>query len=308
MTSPGITRVEVFGQGGEYLCVHGDGAGDRGVYLAEGGVAGIYDSPEKQTWKSGARTIGAKQKNRKILARDMDLRFLCKETYTHSAEENESYLVQAIGYELDPWDTDARYARLRVTTDVSGWRDLDIVQYQEPDFSPRQDPILHQMLDPILKLRSGNPDWYSEDVISSATWTDDGWQNLVVENPTPRPMLIKWVATAGLWTIPDFSWQGGKGERRPAGVHSERFIACPEITASDGGLVIDLDMTEMMARSANDTNILARFGGKFFKYPVPPYTQRQTLPVYCEPPEGGAMIQLVQPRRWPRPWGLELRA
>ena len=73
-------------------------------------------------------------------------------------------------------------------------------------------------------------------------------------------------------------------------------------------MVIDLDMTELMARSANDTNILARFGGKFFKYPVPPYTQRQTLPVYCEPPVGGAMIQLVQPRRWPRPWGLELRA
>jgi hypothetical protein len=309
MQNDGIIRIELFGQNDEYLCVHGQGAGDRGVYLAEGQVAGIYDSPEKQVWKSGSRQIGSKQKNRKILARDMDLGFHCKETPTHSAEENESFLVQAIGYGLDDWDQNARYARLRVTTDVSGWRDLDIVQFEEPDFSPRQDPIGHQHFNPILKLRSGNPDWYQDDVISTATWTEDGWKEVVVENPTPRPMLIRWVATQGTWTIPDFSWQGGKGKRFPAGQHSERYIACPTITASDGGMVVDLDMQELMVRSANDTNILARFGGKFFKYSIPPYTQRQTLPVFCEDvPDNGAMIQLVQPRRWPRPWGLELRA
>jgi hypothetical protein len=304
----GITSIEIFGQNDEYLCVHGDGAGDRGVWLGEGQVSGIYDSPEKQVWKSGARQIGSKQKNRKILARDMDLGFKCRETRTHSAEENESYLIQAIGYELDEWDIEAKYARLRITTDMSGWRDLDIVQYQEPDLSPKQDPIKDQLFNPILKLRSGNPDWYQDDVVSPQAWTEAGWKDVTVENPTPRPMLIKWVATRGLWTIPDFSWQGGKSKRRPAGVHSGRFIACPEITASDGGMTIDLDPQELMVSSANDTNILARFGGKFFKYPIPAYTQRQTLPVYCDPPEEGAMIQLIQPRRWPRPWGVELRA
>jgi hypothetical protein len=305
----GITRIEIYGQNGEYLCVHGQGAGDRGVYLAEGQVAGIYDSPEKQVWKSGARQIGAKQRNRKIMARDMDLGFHCKETPLHSAEENESYLVQAIGFGLDLWDDDARYARLRITTDVSGWRDLDIVQYEEPDFSPRQDPLMHQHLNPILKLRSGNPDWYEDDVVSVARYSEDGWQEVVVENPTPRPMLIRWVATQGTWTIPDFSWAGAKGKRFPAGQYSDRYIACPTVTSSDGGMVIDLDMTELMVRSANNTNLLARFGGKFFKHAVPPYTQRQTLPVFCEDvPDSGAMIQLVQPRRWPRPWGLELRA
>lgn len=309
MQTEGITSIEIFGQNNEYLCVHGRGAGDRGVYLAEGQVSGIYDSPEKQTWKSGSRQIGARQTNRKILARDMDLGFHCKETRTHSAEENESYLIQAIGYGLDEWDADARYARLRITTDVSGWRDLDIVQYAEPDFSPKQDPLAHQHLNPILKLRSGTTDWYEDDVVSSATWTEDGWRELVVENPCPRPMLIRWIATRGTWTIPDFSWQGPKGARFPGGRHSERYIACPEITASDGGMVVDLDMQELMVRSANDVNLLARFGGKFFMHPIPPYTQRQTLPVFCENvPEGGAMIQLVQPRRWPRPWGLELRA
>lgn len=306
---PGITKIEIFGQDDEYLCVHGDGAGDRGVYLGEGQVAGIYDSPEKQVWKSGARQIGARQRNRKILARDMDLGFKIKETRTHTAEENESYLIQAIGYGLDQWDLNAKYARMRITTDISGWRDLDIVQYQEPDFSPKQDPIMQQFFNPVLKLRSGNPDWYEDDVISTAYWPEDGWQEIVVENPTPRPMLHKWIATQGTWTLPDFSWQGGKGKRFPGGEHSARYIGCPEVTAGDGGMTIDLDLNELMARAANGTNILARFAGKFFKYAIPPYTQRQTLPVFCEDvPAGGAMLQLVQPRRWPKPWGLELRA
>ena len=305
----GVTRIEIIGQNDEYLCVHGDGAGDRGVYLAEGQVAGIYDSPEKQVWKSGSRQIGSRQVNRKILARDMDLGFICKETQTHTAEENESYLVQAIGYGLDQWDDDAKYARMRVTTDISGVRDLDIVQYEEPDLSPRQDPIMHQMLNPVLKLRSGNPDWYEPDVISSQTWVEDGWKEVVVENPTPRPMLHKWIATEGRWTIPDFSWRGSKGHRFPGREHVDRYVTAPLITPADGGMVIDIDLSELMARSANDTNILARFGGQFFKYAIPPYTQRTVLPVYCsDVPDSGAMIQLVQPRRWPRPWGLHLNA
>ena len=227
----GIIRAEIFGQNGEYLCVHGDGAGDRGVYLGEGQVAGIYDSPEKQVWKSGSRQIGAKQRNRKILARDLDLGFLCKETTTHTAEENESLLIQAIGYDLDQWDEDAKYARLRITTDISGWRDLDIVQYQEPDLAPAQDPIMQHLLNPVLKLRSGNPDWYSDDVVSSVTFTEDGWKEIVVENPSPRPMLHKWICTMGTWTLPDFSWVGSKGNRRPGGKHVDRYITAPTITS-----------------------------------------------------------------------------
>lgn len=309
MRNPGITRIEIFGQNDEYLVVHGDGAGDRGCTLAEGGVRGIYDSPEKQTWKSGARQIGAKQVNRKALARDMDLKFLCKETRSHTAEENESFLVQAIGYGLDEWDDDAKYARLRITTDLSGWRDMDIVQYEEPDFDHKQDPIMHQLLAPVLKLRSGNPDWYSDDIISQAKFDEDGWGEVTVENPTPRPLLHKWVATQGTWTLPDFSWRGAPGKRYPGGTHGSRMIACEPLTAGDGGMTIDTDLSALHIRSGNNTNLLARFGGKHFQHSIPPYTQKTTLPVFCEQvPEQGAMIQLIQPRRWPRPWGLELRA
>lgn len=302
-------KIEIYGQNDEYICVHGDGAGTQGIYLGEGQVAGLYDAPEKQTWKAGARTIGAKQKGRKIMARDLELGFLCKETLTKTAEENESYLVQAIGYDLDEWDDDAKYARLRVTTSMSGPRDLDIVQYEEPDLSPDRDPIADQLINPVLKLRSGNPDWYTDDVTSHGFWVDDGWQEMTVENPTPRPMMHRWVATPGVWTLPDFSWRGPKWNRRPGGDYSDRYITCPEITAADGAMYIDLDKTELPARSANGTNLSARFAGQFFMWLIPPYTQRQTLPVYCgDVPDEGAELRLIQPRRWPRPWGGEWHA
>ncbi len=302
-------RVEIIGQNGEYLCVHGDREGNEGVYLGEKQVAGIYDAPEKQTWKAGARTIGAKARGRKILARDLELGFLCVDTSDRSAEENEAYLIQAIGFELDEWDDDATYAKLRITSSMSGSRDLDIVQYEEPDLSPDHDPVAVQFINPVLKMRSGNPDWYTDDVVSLGIWADDGWQQMTVENPTPRPMMHKWVGTPGTWMLPDFSWRGPRGNRYPKGDYSDRYISCPEITAADGGLWIDTDKTELMARASNDTNILARFGGQFFMHLIPPYTQRQTLPVYCSNvPKGGAQLRLIQPRRWPRPWGGELRA
>jgi hypothetical protein len=310
VSKTGITRIEIFGQNDEYLCVHGDGQGNRGVWLGENQVHGIYDAPEKQTWKSGARMIGSKQKNRKILARDMDLGFKCTKTVTHSAEENESYLVQALGYELDEYDDDAKYAKMAITTDLSGTRYLDIVQYEEPDFSPKQDPIKDQLLNPILKLRSGNPDWYEDDVVSQAVLTSDGWGEVIVENPTPRTMYHIWICTMASWTLPDFSWRGPKGNRRPGGEHVDRYITCPTITASDGGMTINLDtVNDLMAKSANDTNILARFGAQSFLHAIPPYTQRQTLPVYAlDVPDAGAMVKLVQPIRWPRPWGLHFNA
>ena len=303
----GITRIEIHGQNDEYLCVHGDSEGNRGIYLGLDQVAGIYDAPEKQTWTSGARQIGANQRNRKIMARDMELGFMIRETTTHAAERNEAYLFQSIGYELDEWDSGAKYARLAITTEDSGRRDLDILQYEEPDIEPPIDPIQQQFSNPILKIRSGEPDWYEDDVITSHTFTQDGWGAVEVENPTPRAMWHKWVCTVGTWTLPDFSWDGPRGDRRPAGQHSDRYLTADAITAADGGLLIDVDRAELPARTPNGTNITARFRGQAFIYKIPAYTQRQSLPVYvADVPDAGAMVQLVQPRRWPRPWGGEL--
>jgi hypothetical protein len=74
----------------------------------------------------------------------------------------------------------------------------------------------------------------------------------------------------------------------------------------NGGAVVDLDGNELMFRDANDTNILGQLAGQFFNFPIPPYTPPTDLPVsYTGAPGGGAMVRLVQPRMWSRPWGLE---
>ncbi len=304
---PGIRDISIHGQNDEYLCVHGDDRGTQGVYLSEGGVDAIYDSPEKQTWKQGARQQKAKQKSRKSLARDMDLQFTCVETHGRTAEQNESLLIQAVGFELDKWDDDAKYAKLAVSTDLSGTRVLDVLQYEKPQLEPKIDPIAQQILKPILKLRSGDPDWYSKPDVSKAVFTSAGWAEVEVSNPTNREMMLKWVVTGGTVTLPDFSWRGAPGNRRPGGDDAARMVPCPKLLPADNGMTVDLDPDELMARSGNNTNILARFAGRFFQYKIPPYTQKQAIPVYAtDIPSGGSVtVELIQPRRFSRPWGQE---
>lgn len=313
MSNLGIRDISIIGQNDERICVHGENRGQQGVYLSEGGVSHLYDSPEKQTWKQGARQQRAKQKNRKSLARDMDLQFTVRETPGRTAEQNESQLVQAVGFELDRWDDAAKLAKVALSTDVSGTRYLEVVQYEDPDLDPKTDPIRQQLLKPVLKIRAGDPDWYEIDADSpyghqftQCTFTSDGWGEIEVANPTNRVMAIKWVCTVGTWLLPDPSWRGAPNHRRPGGPDAARMLPCPTITAVDGGLVVDRDPDELMARTPNNTNLLARFGAKFLQYDIPPYTQKQMLPVYVEDvPTNGAAVHLVQPRRWSRPWGLE---
>lgn len=314
---PEIVQIVIHGQNGELIPVHGDGAGTRGVYLSEGGVDTLLThAPEKQTWKSGARQKGSKPKNRKILHKDIDLTFLVLETDVTSYEVNDSYLEQAIGFELDPYDDDAHYAKVGITTDISGTRYLDIVQYEQADFEPELDPMQQEFGETTLKVRAGDPDWYelfdgNPYWTSACDFTGSGEGFVWVSNPTPRDMHLYWVATMGTWEIPDFSWQGKKGARTPGGRDSARFIKTPPITTTHGGLRVNAtDRTKLMAEDFHDTNILALFGGQHFVHKIPAYTQKQKLPVFFTDSEsmGQGRIELRQPRLWPRAYGGELRA
>ena len=53
MATPGITQI-VIRRGLAVFHVYGPKAGREGVWLAKGQVDGIYDSPVKTTWRSGA--------------------------------------------------------------------------------------------------------------------------------------------------------------------------------------------------------------------------------------------------------------
>lgn len=317
---PGIRKVEIIGQDDESIVVYPEAKANRGLYLAEGQVMGLWDTKEKQTWKSGARSKGSKPKNRKILAQDMELGFHATESRTHTYEENDSYLIQAVGFELDQWDDDAKYAKIAVHTDLSGVRYRDIVQYEEPQFTPKHDPIMQQHGNVILKLRSGQPDWYELNekgqpfVVKACEFTADGWSEVEVSNPTNREMVVNWVCTgpaAGedgvVYTLPDRSWRGKKGARFPGGPDEGRFLVSPGITFAHGGLVITVgDPDELPVRDFHGTNIIALFGGKHFMYKIPPYTQPQMLAVHAQNvPAGGCRVELRQRRLWSRPWGLE---
>ena len=312
MANPGIVAIRIR-RGNTVFHVHGEKAGLEGVWLAQRQVNGIYDSPIKSTWKTGAFQVGSTQKAIKRLHRDMELGFHVTDTIADSFEWNESLFRQIFAYETDRWSVDPQPTTIEVVTELSGTRKLDVLMYEQPEFAAVTDPIQQQFGNLILKLRAGQPMWREDDVISQFTSTASSAAGTVtVSNPTDQPMMHKWVLTPGhtsgsaIWTLPDFQWVGDPGERVPGGINAARYIRDITVTAANGGCVIDLDRQELMYRDYNNTNILGQQGAsKIFNYVIPPYTPEFELPVSYKGANGGATVQLVMPRNWSRPYGLE---
>ena len=311
---PSVT-INVHGCDGSFWPVHGEDAGADGVWLGQDQVKGLYDAPVRSAWRSGAREPGGRMKGMWHEVRDLSLGFhiTARRLPGGDQEDIDSRFRQAFDYREDPWDHDARLARIEAITDNST-RSLEVQLYEKPDFDPDIDPIRMDYLNLILPLRAGMPFWYEPDVVTSWFTLTAGAGEIEVENPTDLPMYHKWICTIADWVLPDVSWEGPPGDRHP-GVSkltgrddSQRAIIMPHLTAINGGAVVDLDPMKLMVRDKHDTNLLGQMPvpGMFFEYVIPPYTQRQTLPVsVTNVPAEGAMVQLVQPRRWSRMYGLQ---
>lgn len=310
-----IRGLWITGQGREFH-VHGDQAGTEGAWIAKGGAKGIWDSPVKTTWKTGAFQEGSTQKAVKRLHRDMTIGFHITDNQSGSAEDNEADFRGIFDYEDDEWDDDPEPTVLHVDTDRSGERRLDMLMYDTPVFEPDIDPIQQQYFNLILKLRAGQPDWYQLNPATGKDFTTvfesgatDAEGFIEVENPTDRPIKQKWVLTRAQWRIPDVSWKGAKYRRAPGGPYRNRVVEMRPITAVQGGVVISLDThKDLMVRDFNYTNALPALlpNGQHFIHIVPPHTPKTLLPIsYIDAPAGGARAELVQPRRWSRPWGQE---
>lgn len=283
--------------------VHGDQAGAEGVYLAKGQVQGLYDSPVRTTWKSGAFQVGSSQRARKFEHRDLALGFHIKDTLT-SWQFNDSQFRRIFDYEEDPWDVNYEPTVVEVDTDLSGTRKLDVLMFEAPDFDPDLDPVQQQHGNVILKLRAGQPMWYEDDYTFTFTGSGASASGTVsVVNPTDQIAYHKFVLTPATWTLPDRDWVGAPGARVVSG---SRNVSGVTITSNNGGAVVDLDRQELMFRDANNTNLLAQLAGKFFEYPIPPYTPATNLPVSYSGGGSGASVTVRIPVRWSRPWGLEL--
>lgn len=312
MSTPGGLEIR-FRRGDTVFHTYGGlDEGIEGVKLAKEAVQGIYDAPVKTTWKTGAFQRGSTQRHRKWLHRDMELGFHVGGTMATSWGYNDSEFRKIFDYEDDPHEEIPTKTVMEVETEMSGVRMLDVLMYEAPIFNPPTDPHKNQHGFVILRLRAGQPMWYEVDengedfpsAFESSSTSDTG--TVTVHNPTDQVMHQYWVIDRCTPTIPDVQWVGGKGEREPGGDNGSRAITMAPITEIQGGAVVNLDPNELLIRDMNGTNILPSQGGKFFNYTIPPYTPPTELTVsYTDAPAGGARIELHQPRRWSRPWGLE---
>lgn len=310
-------RAMWFSGQGMVFHTHGENAGLQGIWNAQGQVKGIYDSPVKTVWKSGAFQEGSTQKAVKRLERDMTLGFHCVETDGSTAERNESDFRWIFDYEEDLYDDDPEPTVVHIDTEQSGERRLDLLLYDTPmlEDGAEIDPIEQQYFNLILKVRAGQPNWYEYDPATGADYKtvfQDGGSAaegvIEVQNPTDTVMRQEWVLTRATWTIPDVSWRGGRKRRRPGGQFGNRAVTLNAITAAQGGVRISLDGSKLHVRDFNYTNAAASVlpTGMRIIHKIPPYTPLTQLPIsYTGAPAGGARAELIQPRRWSRPWGLE---
>ncbi len=297
----GVTAIRIV-KGTTVFHVHGDQAGAEGVWLAKGQVQGLYDATVRTTWKTGAFQVGSTQRGRKFEHRDLTLGFHIKETLT-SWEFNDSQFRRIFDYEEDPWDDNYQPTTIEVETDISGVRKLDVLMHEAPDFDSDLDPQMQQHGNVIFKLRAGQPMWYQDDYTFTFTASGSSGSGTVqVVNPTDQTAFHKFVLTPATWTLPDRDWTGGPGARAVSG---SRNVSGITITSGNVGGVVDLDRNELMFRDAANTNLLAQLAGKFFEYPIPPYTPLTQLPVSFSGAVSGASVQVRIPVRWSRPWGLE---
>ncbi|ORM21768.1 hypothetical protein [Prescottella equi] len=309
--------INIHGCDGSFWPVHGEDAGAEGVVLGKDQVKGLFDSPVRTSWVSSAHQSGGTMKGMWHEVRDLALGFHISSQVVAGGDQEEigSRFRQAFDYREDQWDHDSRLAKIEVIAPSGTTRFLDVQLYEAPDFNPGIDPLVVMHENPVVPLRAGQPHYYEPDYVTTwSTTSTFGTGQIQVWNPTDLPMRQKWILTRGDWTLPDVSWEGPPGKREP-GVSKltgrddrNRMILMPTIGALEGGAIVDLDPMKLMVRDTADTNLLGRMPvpGRFFEYVIPPKTQKQMLPVsVANAPAGGAMVKLVQPRRWSRPIGMQ---
>lgn len=297
--------VTIYGPDGQRLDVAGTNAGRQDDSLAAGQVQGLHDAPVTSEWGKFRREVGGRIKGVERSWRDLSLGFhVFGDDHPRGYVYLDSLLEGMFPFELDAWDQDADLARIVVKDRQP--RVLRVQQHTNRDFDPDFDPVRDEYANPIYRLRAGQPNWESKPI---APFFQSGGESgsgfIEVHNPTPLPMCQTWVLTrAAQWRIPDFSWVGKPRKRRPGGEFADRIVPLQPVTS---GVKISLDPSKLMISDWAGTNVLAQVGGGYwFMHEIPPYTQKQLIPIsYTGAPAGGARAELHQPRFWPKPYGGE---
>lgn len=293
--------IRIVGVNGDVVTTHGVGTAADGIWLAEAGLQhGLWRMPTETEWTSARRERGARHIGTTIPSADITLGF---HVVGDSIFEVEDRLDALFSFGLDPWDADARLARVEVET-VDGVRWREVQRLEAPELMLEGDAEDQGYIGAVESLRAGSPAWRSADFVTEwETGSSSGAGAVEVWNPTPLPMFHTWVLTPGVWVLPDVSWVGSKGRRSPGGEFGGRSVTVT-VTSAHGGARVNLDPMRLMIEALDGSNILgAAAGGYFFMHEIPPHTPRTTLPVSVSGASGGARVELHQPRHWTKPWG-----
>ena len=170
------TIVELEGVNGERFTLAGPDAGDRGVYLGTG-VTGLYDPPVKAVYEEPGNYPGSRYLNHRVLRRDVIFGVeILNDKGSDSWLSRDSEWRKAWAFDRD--------CKLYITTEDSGTRYLKLRLFESPDVSLLSDPNGNSVNRVGMVCVAGDPFWYEDDVVYTATTTTD---TRFDPNPLPWP-------------------------------------------------------------------------------------------------------------------------
>ena len=170
------TVVELEGVNGERFTLAGPNAGDRGVYLATG-VTGLFEPPVKAVYEEPGNYPGARYLNHRILRRDLVFAvWILNDKGAGSWLSRDSEWRKAWAFDRD--------CKLYVTTEESGTRYLKVRLFESPEVDTTTDPNGRSINSAKMVCVAGDPFWYEDDVVYSATTVTD---TRFDPNPLPWP-------------------------------------------------------------------------------------------------------------------------
>lgn len=301
------TLIQIQGWNGELFTVAGEGQWDRGIALASEDAGtdfgGMYESPVETIYNATAFQLGSTFGG--IVENEFDfiLAFHAKGSKDMPFRLVDSDFRKAFSYTKDT----------KIIVEHDGTRRwLNVRLKAQPKLKAVNDPNSEQYGLLLYHLVGAYPRWLETSVTSSFIATTDTTvsgsetQNLAIANPTNSDMWVKWVlqGTAGIiWTIPDYSW--GNDQFLRATSDAARKVVMPALIAGETvSIYTDPDSQDGQVNSNMDTEVYLRMAMQEFMYKVPPGTNT-TIPVKASHAPIGALAQLICPREWQRPIGLE---
>lgn len=220
------TVVEIFGANGDHVIIAGPDAGEDGFWLAPSGFEGLYDPPVKVVYEEPGNWPGSRFLSHRILRRDVVIGVFILEEEGESWAYRDSRWRKLWSYEKD--------TLIRVTHPESKPRTLKVRLGENIKIDLTTDPNLGEINLATMSLIAGDPFWYEDDAVFSATtqtdttfdpnplpwpWpqealpTEDLTITVKNANPTDQKVFPKWTAPGSTLPpaepyIPGIPWLG----------------------------------------------------------------------------------------------------